>query len=465
MFSRPALLLALAGLATASFEITDPSDTVGTVAWESDNAILADYADATIMYQYITVTGPYYYDGTTETISYETLEADANDTSVLVATEGAVVNVSYTEIIKYGYSSDLLQASFFGTNAAVNVANGSSVSLDNVNITVHNGAANVYSYGSGSYVYVDGAFLYSSGPVSHGLYAGGNGTIYATNVEHYSGGNRCSSFSGDSPAGYVYVSDSVAHTDGIGSAIAYALGTVELTNVIGHASNAPALFMDANQIASFTDCDLTAGLLGGIMIFSSADRYSGASVTFTDSKLTTLGATMPALWFGNVIGTVSLTNTILNTTSGILAVANYSQVTQDFDYYADYTDNSALQSAAMTVDIASSDLTGDLVAYNGSSIVWNLTDYSTWTGTAYSGYGDAYFGISLDATSTWILTADTTVTNLTSANGTYNIESNGFNVYYTDYGNSTKRGLEVRTVPLKGGGKLMPKYLAKEFRA
>jgi hypothetical protein len=44
-----------------------------------------------------------------------------------------------------------------GINAAVNVANGSIARLSNVNITTHNGAANLYSFGTGSVAYVDNA--------------------------------------------------------------------------------------------------------------------------------------------------------------------------------------------------------------------------------------------------------------------------------------------------------------------
>jgi hypothetical protein len=99
----------------------------------------------------------------------------------------------------------------------------------------------MYVYGTGSVAYVDNAWLYSSGPVSHGLYAGGNGTVYGTNIEVYSGGNRCSAFSGDNPAGYIHITDAVAHTDGIGSAVCYALGLCNMTNVIGHASRSPAM--------------------------------------------------------------------------------------------------------------------------------------------------------------------------------------------------------------------------------
>lgn len=325
-----------------------------------------------------------------------------------------------------------------------------------MNITVHNGAANVYVYGTDSVVYVDNSWLYSSGPVSHGVYASGNGTAYVSNVQHFSGGKRSSSFSGDSPAGYIHVSDSVAHTTGIGSATFYALGEIHATNVVALSENGPTLFMDGIQKAYLTNCETTAGLLGGVAIFSSQVRTSGAILSLKSSKITTLGADMPGLWFGNTIIDVSLYDTELVTASGILIVANYSQITQDFDYYASYLDNSHLLPAEVSVRVEESALIGDLVAYNSSSITWSLSSHSSWTGAAYSGYGRAYFDIILDRTSSWTLTKTTSLQNFTDEDKTLsNIKSQGFDIYYnaSAVGNQYLGG---KTIALAGGGKAIP---------
>jgi hypothetical protein len=325
-----------------------------------------------------------------------------------------------------------------------------------VNITVHNGAANVYVYGTDSVVYVDNSWLYSSGPVSHGVYASGNGTAYVSNVQHFSGGKRSSSFSGDSPAGYIHVSDSVAHTTGIGSATFYALGEIHATNVVALSENGPTLFMDGVQKAYLTNCETTAGLLGGVAIFSSQVRTSGAILSLKSSKITTLGADMPGLWFGNTIIDVSLYDTELVTASGILVVANYSQITQDFNYYASYLDNSNLLPAEVSVKVEECTLVGDLVAYNSSSISWSLSSHSSWTGAAYSGFGQAYFDVSLDRTSSWTLTKTTSLQNFTDDDTTFsNIKSQGFDIYYNASAAGNKY-LGGKTIALTGGGKAIP---------
>jgi len=78
------------------------------------------------------------------------------------------LNLEYSTVIKDGYGSNLLQQSFFGLNAAINIANASTATISNTNITAHN-AANVFAYGEDTVVYVYDTDLYSSGPVSHGL--------------------------------------------------------------------------------------------------------------------------------------------------------------------------------------------------------------------------------------------------------------------------------------------------------
>ena len=301
---------------------------------------------------------------------------------------------------------------------------------------------------------VTNSWLYSSGPISHGLYAAGNGTIHGKNLQVYSGGKRSSSFSGDSPGGYIYVEDSIAHSAGIGSATFYALGLIDAKNVVSLSENGPVVFSDGAQTATLVNCDCTAGLLGGVAMFSSAIRRSGAVLNLTDTKFTTLGKTMPGLWFGNLIADVYLNNAELNTNSGILVVANYSQITQDFDYYADYDDNNSLKPAEVTIAITESDLKGDLVAYNGSYIGWSLSKYSTWTGTAYSGYKEATFDVSLDSTSTWTMTADTTVQNFTdSLSSLENIYSHGHTLHYNSTVSTWLKGKSVR---LPGGGYARP---------
>jgi hypothetical protein len=107
----------LLALAAATVTIEDPSDTINSAQWAADNAVLADYKDVKpILYQIIPTVGKYVYKGKQTSVSHETLSVDANDTSVVVITDKADVSIDYTNIVKFGYASNLLQSSFFGTS-------------------------------------------------------------------------------------------------------------------------------------------------------------------------------------------------------------------------------------------------------------------------------------------------------------------------------------------------------------
>ncbi|KAH8787301.1 hypothetical protein BGZ57DRAFT_968838 [Hyaloscypha finlandica] len=403
--------ISLPTITLATVTVSDPSDIISPVLWAADNAIIPDYNVPFVSVQPENIPAAYEFEANSTSISHRAFSTSLNDTSAILVANNAELNLSFVDIEKSGYASNLLWSSFYGFNAAVNIANASTAHLDNVNITVHNGAANVYVYGSDSVVYVNNSWFYSSGPVSHGVYASGNGTAYVSNVQQFSGGRRSSAFSGDSPAGYIHVSDSVAHTIGIGSATFYALGEIYANNVVAVSENGPTIFMDGTQKAYLTNCDTTAGLLGGVAIFSSMIRTSGAILSLKSSKITTQGADMPGLWFGNTIIDVSLYDIELVTASGILVIANYSQIT--------------LLPAEVSVKVEESTLMGDLITYNSSSI------------RAYSRYGNTYFDIHLNHTTL------------------SNIDSQGFNIYYNTSA-GLNRYLGGETITLIGGGNTIP---------
>lgn len=331
-------------------------------------------------------------------------------------------------------------------------ANGSAAKINHANITVHNGASNIHAYGTGTKVSVDYAYLYSSGPASHGLHATGNGTIISRNIQHFSGGRRSPSFAGGSPAGHIFAYDSLAHTQNVGSATFHALGSIYANNIISLSEKAPALLMDGAQNATLVNCDCTAGLLGGAAIFSSAARTSGAQLVLRNTKITALGESTPGLWFGNTVVDVTIHSSTIETTSGILVAANTSQIAPGFDHYAGSNENPSLLPARVSVRVTESALEGDLVAYNGSYVSWSLSNYTYWTGGAYSGLADATFDVALDRTSNWTLTGAVRVQSFTDEDPALsNIWGGGFNLSYN--ASAALNGwLGEKEIALQGGG-------------
>lgn len=147
------------------------------------------------------------------------------------------------------------------------------------------------------------------------------------------------------------------------------------------------------------------------------------------------------------------------TASGLLLVANSSQVTQEFSYFAGAEENAAIQPAEVGVTVEESELAGDIVVYNGSAVTWALAEHTTWTGKVVLGEGgdvDGTVSVALDATSRWVVTGDSVVGNFTNEDaGLSNVESAGFTVTY-DGGAEGNAWLNGSTYDLEGGGSLTP---------
>lgn len=429
-------------------------DYTGTYDVATDNTLLSAFNFVPVFYLKTALKSTHRVKKDT-TWKHKTLTAKKNDTSVILTTD-STLRLSYSDVYKTGYSSDLYQASFFGVNAAVNANNNSLVYLDHVNITTHNGAANVYAYGTGTEVEITDSYLYSSGPVAHGLYAAGNATIVADNVIHYSGGYRSSAFAGDVPDGDLNITNSVSHTTGIGSAIFYVSGHIYAKNVIGQADKAPVVIMDGDYSIELYDCQLTTGNLGGLLHFSSGLRTASGTWKIVNSIISSTADAVSTLWFGNVISNMELTSVKLLTSNDVLVVANTSQITQDFSYFASPAEISTLLPAIATIKVADSELAGNLVAINGSTINWSLKDYSSWTGKTVSETGTGYFNVALDKSSSWSLTGNSYTSNFTNADSSMkNIQSNGFNLYYSKKA-ALNKSLRGKKLKLQGGGYLKP---------
>jgi len=115
------ILLTLSTLALASVSLTDPSDLLSPSIWAADNAIVPDYSVPFISVQPSPIIAQYTFSDNSTTIEHKTLSTTENQTSVVLVTDGAELNLSYVDIEKSGYASNLLESSFYGFNAAINV--------------------------------------------------------------------------------------------------------------------------------------------------------------------------------------------------------------------------------------------------------------------------------------------------------------------------------------------------------
>lgn len=159
----------------------------------------------------------------------------------------------------------------------------------------------------------------------------------------------------------------------------------------------------------------------------------GGTMTFTGGTVATEGSDSPVI--------------ILSGDSAVsITSANLSAISDDL---------LMVLSGDCVINADAQALSGTVSILEDATLTMNLTNGSTFTGA----FGDslpASASISLDASSVWVLTADTNVTAFADEDITYqNIESNGFSIYY-DSNAPQNAALNGQSYALSGGGFLVP---------
>jgi hypothetical protein len=234
----------------------------------------------------------------------------------------------------------------------------------------------------------------------------------------------------------------------------YSTGTITVTGGTYKATGAEAAVIEGANSIILNDVDLSSTFADkwGVMIYQSmsgdAEGTEGA-FTMTGGSLALTAATGPLFYVNNSTSIINLSGVDVSVGSGVLvnaAAGNWG------------TSGSNGGTVMLTADAQS--LTGDVVADNISSVDLTLKNGSSLVGGINADNTAKEARLTLDAGSTWNVTADSYLTSMTLSGGVSgtaitNITGNGHTVYYgsSDAANSALGG---KTYTLSGGGTLKP---------
>jgi hypothetical protein len=98
----------LSSVALAAVSVTDPSDIISPLLWAVDNALDVDFNVPFISVQPEDIPAAYTFEENSTTVNHESFSTNLNDTSVILIANSAKVNLSFVDIQKSGYASNLL---------------------------------------------------------------------------------------------------------------------------------------------------------------------------------------------------------------------------------------------------------------------------------------------------------------------------------------------------------------------
>ena len=374
------------------------------------------------------------YSGATE-ITTDTEESDSTYDSTTgsqnaLLVSGGTSTLTGITVKKSGDSSEE-SADFYGTNAAVFVNSGAELTIKDSEITTDGSHANaVFAYGTGILNILDST-IKTSANNSGGVMVTGGGTLNAENLTVTTEGQSSASIRSDRGGGTLTVTGGTYTTNGVGSPAIYSTADITVSDAtLTATASEGAIVEGANSITmdnvTLTDSNTTLNgqseTYKNIFLYQSmsGDADEGtASFSAKDSKITT-----------NNGDTIFVTNT-----KATIDLENNTFVNNDEDgiflrIQAGAWGNSGSNGGTVTLNATNQDIDGDIYADDISTLTMSLAEGSNLKGAIDSENKAKQIDLTMDATSTWTLTADSYVDSLEDALSDYsNINLNGFTLY------------------------------------
>lgn len=406
--------------------------------------------------------------GTTK-VGKKTITNNKTDQNVALVQKNGKLSLDGTKLKKTVNSKNDDSANFYGLDSIL-LANGKNAVATVKNATLTSkatGANGIFATNKGT-VNVSNTKIKTTGKAnSRGLDATYGGKINANKVKISTKGDHSAAAATDR-GGTVTVKNSKVATKGTGSPLAYSTGTINFNNVTGTASGSQIAGMEGYNKIYLVNSNLTSTnnklsgsdpIKNGVIIYQStsgdAETSSSKSADFQakDSTLKTAITSGAMFYVTNTTGKITLENTKLNFNNSKVDLLNVA------GNNSNGWGTKGKNGGHVTLTAKNQTLKGNIVVGSISSANVKLTDDSTYTGktsivankyATSSSKSKTPLTISVGSNSKWIVTGNSTVTNLNLADGGEIVDSQGNKVTIIANGKTVQKGTSSYAVTVKG---------------
>ena len=355
--------------------------------------------------------------------STEVISTGTDENAVLV-TSG---NVSMTGATITRTSEDSAggdQSSFYGVGAAVLVTGGELTITDSTITTDAAGGAGVFAYGDGVAT-VSNTTIITTQNTSGGIHVAGGGTLYANDCTVVTEGESAAAIRSDRGSGTMVVNGGSYVSHGLGSPAVYVTADITITDADLAATGSEAVCLEGLNSLKLVDCRLEGNMLDQeqndntwtVILYQSMSGDSAVGKgTFSMTGGTLVSGNGGLFYTTNTESEFTLENV------EILAA-------DDAEYFLRVTGNSNQrgwgQSGSNGADCVFTAIQqvmdGDILWDSISTLTLNVTEGSTLTGailddeTNAGNGGSGWCNVTIDASSAWVVTADSRVSSLACA--------------------------------------------------
>ncbi|MBD5522234.1 MAG: hypothetical protein HDR03_13610, partial [Lachnospiraceae bacterium] len=352
----------------------------------------------------------------------ETFVSEGIDENAVLVESGAKVLLSESMVSRI--SSDSTggdDSSFYGIGAALLVTDGTLTITDSTIETDASGGAGVFSYGDGI-VKVSDTTITTKQDTSGGIHVAGGGTLYAENLQIETEGESAAAIRSDRGGGTMYVNGGSYTSNGLGSPAVYCTADIEIENAVLTATGSEAVCIEGLNSLSLADCELSGdmqdleqndctwtvilyqSMSGDSEIGNSTFSMNGGSLTSYNGGL---------FYTTNTESTFSLSDVDI-------------KCNDENEFFLKCTGNSnargwgasGANGADCIFSVVKQLMEGDIIWDSISTLEFEMAENSTLTGAfvqdesnAGAG-GDGFANLTIDETSKWVVTGDSTLSEL-----------------------------------------------------
>ena len=356
--------------------------------------------------------------------SGQSYTSEGTDESAVLVSNGA--NVTLKDFTVNRTSEDSKggdSSSFYGVGASVLATDG-TVNLSGGTITSDaDGAAGAFAYDKGT-VNISDTDITTTGNTAGGIHAAGGGTVNAENLTVHTSGESSAAIRSDRGGGTMRVKGGSYTSSGIGSPAVYCTADIEVNDAKLTAENSEAVCIEGLNSLSLTNCDLSGhiqeneqndcdwtvilyqSMSGDSEVGNAVFNMTGGSLTSENGGLFYTTNTESTFYLNNVNITPSSNNEFFLKCTGNANKRGWGQ--------------SGANGADCSFTAENQKMEGDVVWDSISNLKFKMTEGSILTGgfvqdeSCAGNGGSGKADLSIDATSTWIVTKDSQLSSLTN---------------------------------------------------
>lgn len=407
-------------------------------------------------------------DGEEVSSDNETISTSTADENAALAENSGTLKITNGKLQKSGDDTNGDNCNFYGINSILLAVGEKSKAY------ISNSALASDSEGSNAIFATDGATIYSEKNSitttkgnARGLDATYGGTIIADDMTIRTAGDHSASLATDRGGGNISVTNSTLNTSGSGSPLIYSTGAIEVNGVTGTAEGSQIVGMeglnhikiyDSELSSTITDKTASDPVANGVIIYQStsgdADTSTGERAQFqaVDSTLHSKIKSGAMFYVTNTSADILLSGTTLDFDS------TKAKLLQIEGNDANNWGRAGSNGGDVTFTGLGETLTGDISVDSISALDLYLLDGTTYTGQIQSVANaggqntdtTSPIIVNLDATSTWVVTGDTTLFALNAEDGAKIVDESGKTVTIVADGNTVVKGDSDVTITVTG---------------